>query len=173
MTNNEDQTLNLNVKDVDDSLNQNVKRRASPMAKPEVLRVVPLDVAREKKNVGRPKKLKMPAMPQGIFEGMTELEKEHFDYFVQCYREKYKIEEGTDLISLNLAAMDYIQTLRVQAKQFKEKEIISMARQHPAVQLRAWLDQMDVTRKANKGKNEKESEADKMRNDLLSLSRSS
>ncbi len=106
-------------------------------------------------------------MPKEIFDGMSQLEKDLFDYFIETFREKYAIEEGPDLISLYLAGFDYIQTLRVQAEQMRSGQIISMARQHPAVQLRAWLDQMDVTRKANKGKNGDKSEADKMREDFM------
>lgn len=93
-------------------------------------------------------KPKMPPLPQGLLDGMTTLEVEHFWYFIESYQSDYPQMKPTDIICLYQAALEYINTLRVQAKQLASGEVISMARQHPGVQMRAWLDMMDVTRKA-------------------------
>jgi hypothetical protein len=44
--------------------------------------------------------------------------------------------------------LEYVNLIRVQAMQLKSRQVLSMARQHPGVQLRQWLDQMACTRKA-------------------------
>ncbi|GHO44543.1 hypothetical protein [Ktedonospora formicarum] len=126
------------------------------------LKVVPLDKAleREKKS-GRPKKLEMPALPQALFDGMTELERAHFFYFVDAYREEYPDLTPTDVLNLHMAGLEYISYLRIQAQQISTGEVISQARQHPGVQMRALLDQLSVTRKQRQQQNKGQDDRDK------------
>jgi hypothetical protein len=120
--------------------------------KPQLYEVPRLEEAAEART-GRKRKAKMPPLPQALLDGMSELEQEHFFFFLEAYKEDYPGMKPTDIICLHQAALEYINTLRVQAKQLATGEVISMARQHPGVQMRAWLDMMDVTRKARtKGK---------------------
>jgi hypothetical protein len=117
--------------------------------KPQLYVVTHLDEPAPSRNTtGRKPKPKMPPLPQGLLDGMTELEQQHFWYFIDAYQVDYPSMKPTDVLCLYFAAMEYVNYLRVQAKQFKSGEVISMARQHPGVQMRAWLDMMDVTRKA-------------------------
>lgn len=117
--------------------------------KPQLYVVTQLDQpAPSRITTGRKPKLKMPPLPQGLLDGMTELEQQHFWYMIDAYQQDYPSMKPTDIICLYQAALEYVNTLRVQAKQLKSGEVISMARQHPGVQMRAWLDMMDVTRKA-------------------------
>jgi hypothetical protein len=76
------------------------------------------------------------------------LERDHFDFFVAAYQKDYPAMSPSDCLCLYQAALEYINLLRVQAMQLKTKQVLSMARQHPGVQLRQWLDQMACTRKA-------------------------
>lgn len=115
----------------------------------EGLSVVPLERPQQLRRVpGRPRKLVMPPLPAEMLEGMTALEQEHFHFFLDAYQRDYPAMSPSDCISLHQAALEYINLLRVQATQLKKHEVISMARQHPGVQLRQWLDQMACTRKA-------------------------
>jgi aryl carrier-like protein len=124
----------------------------------------------EKRN-GRPRKRKMPPLPQEILDGMSELEQEHYTYFIESYQAQYPDLTDADQIALVQAGLEYINTLRVQAKQLKTGEVISMARQHPGVQLRAWLDLLSVTRKQRKP-NDKQEEAE-LKNWFTGLSKGS
>lgn len=115
----------------------------------EGLSVVPLTTPRQLRRAsGRPRKLEMPPLPEEMFEGMTELEQQHFTFFVEAYQKDYPQMSPSDCLCLHQAALEYINLLRVQATQLRKREVISMARQHPGVQLRQWLDQMACTRKA-------------------------
>ena len=117
--------------------------------KPQLYVVPKLSIpAPERPKDHHKRKPKMPPLPQGLLDGMSELEREHFWYFIESYQLDYPQMKQTDIICLYQAALEYINTLRVQAKQLASGEVISMARQHPGVQMRAWLDMMDVTRKA-------------------------
>lgn len=106
---------------------------------------------------GRPRKLKMPPLPQEILDGMTSLEQEHFAFFLESHRQQYPDLTPTDLISLTAAAMEYVAYLRLQASQLSTGELVTMSRQHPGVQMRAWLDSLSVTRK-QRGPAKKEDE---------------
>lgn len=100
---------------------------------------------------GRPRKLVMPPLPQELLDGMTALELEHYNFFLAAYKADYRITKPSDLLALNQAALEYINLLRVQAQQLKSGQVITAARQHPGVQLRAWLSEMGVTRSKRKG----------------------
>lgn len=106
--------------------------------------------ASEPVRMGRPKKLKPPPMPEELLEAFTPLEREHWDYFIESYAQDYGIKKPSDWIALRLAACEYIQLLRVNATAAASGEVITAARQHPGVQLRAWLDSMGGTRKQRK-----------------------
>jgi hypothetical protein len=108
---------------------------------------------------GRPKKLTFPALPQEIYDGMTELEREHFEFFINAHLEQYPDLLPTDYIALYSAGMEYIAYLRMQASQLATGQLVSMARQHPGVQLRAWMDSLSVTRKQRGPASKKDDEA--------------
>lgn len=110
--------------------------------------------------MGRPRKLEMPPLPQELLDGFTELEREHFQFFLDAFRQDYGIKKPSDEIALFNAACEYIQLLRVNATSAKTGEVITAARQHPGVQLRAWLDSMGSTRKQRKDQGEADTEKD-------------
>lgn len=114
--------------------------------------------AEQPTRMGRPRKLEMPPMPAALMEGFTELEREHFTFFVEAYKADYGIKKPSDFIALYMAACEYIQLLRINATSAKTGEVITAARQHPGVQLRAWLDSMGSTRKQRKETKEDEGE---------------
>ncbi len=137
---------------------------------PQLYSVAMLDEAAEPRPIaGRKRKPKMPALPQALLDGMSTLEQEHFYFFIEAYQADYPGMKPTDMICLHQAALEYINTLRVQARQLATGEVISMARQHPGVQMRAWLDMMDVTRKARtkSGKTQEDSEEAKQVKEAL------
>lgn len=111
------------------------------------LKVVKLEQPAEGRRPGRPRKLVMPPLPRELLDSMTELERDHYHYFVRAFREEYPDLTATDLIMLHQAALEYINLLRVQANQLQTGIVLTMSRQHPGVQLRQWLDGLSVTRK--------------------------
>lgn len=138
--------------------------RAGPVTKP-----AQLDPARR----GRKPKLEMPAMPQEVFDGMSALERRHYDFFVESIKLDYGITKPSDMVALHMAALEYINLLRVSAKQLADGEVITAMRQHPGVQLRAWLDTLSTTRKARKEQptNQEDEELARWKENLRSLSR--
>lgn len=123
------------------------------------LLVSPLTTTRpiKKRSVGRPEKLTMPDLPQ---MPMTDVEQSLFDYFMQAYQEQYPDLLPTDLLLLHLAALEYIKYLRVVAEELETHKVISMARQHPGVNMRALLDQLSVTRRARTARSRPEEDQD-------------
>ena len=150
--------------------------KAPAEQKPQLYEVPKLEEAAGPRT-GRKRKAKMPPLPQALLDGMSELEQDHFFFFLEAYKEDYPGMKPTDIICLHQAALEYINTLRVQAKQLATGEVISMARQHPGVQMRAWLDMMDVTRKARsksgKTSQEDSEEVKQVREALKALSTAS
>ncbi len=115
----------------------------------EALAVLPLETPRQlKRSTGRPKKLQMPPLPEELLDGMTALEQQHFQFFIDAYQHDYPAMSPSDCLCLYQAGLEYVNLIRVQAMQLKSRQVLSMARQHPGVQLRQWLDQMACTRKA-------------------------
>lgn len=130
-----------------------------PAPKPNTMHVLPVsEAAPVPAQRGRPRRLKYPPIPNEVLEGMTPLEQEHFEFFIESIRADYKITLPSDQIALYMAALEYVNLLRVQAHQLKSGEVITAARQHPGVQLRAWLDSMAATR-AKRGPAKDEDEA--------------
>lgn len=105
------------------------------------------------KGAGRPSKPIMPDLPK---MPMTDVEQPLFDYFMQSYQHQYPDLTPTDLLILHLAGLEYIKYLRVVAEELETGKVISMARQHPGVNMRALLDQLSVTRKARTARGQKE-----------------
>lgn len=93
---------------------------------------------------GRPTKASLPPLPKYPMEPE---EQAIFDAFVKGYNEEYPDLTDTDQLILHLAAAEYVKCLRVLQEEFDTNKILSQARQHPSVQLRAYLDQLSVTRK--------------------------
>lgn len=100
----------------------------------------------EKKSNGRPSKLKYPPLPAEIMESMSELEQEHFNYFIEAIKKDNTLRPS-DYIGLYAAGLEYIAYLRLQAWQITSGQQVTMSRQHPGVQLRAWLDTMSFSRR--------------------------
>lgn len=126
----------------------------------------------EKKN-GRPKKPSLPAIPGEVYENLSAIEKEHFDYLVNALKRELPNISPLEQICVLLAAMEYINTLRLEVEQLKTGRLVTMSRQHPAMQFRAWI---DAALKRHKNKTPKENEDEKNRNEfrdaLLGLSAS-
>lgn len=137
---------------------------------PQAILVKPLTLTERKPaKVGRPAKLTMPPLPQ---MPMTAVEQGLFDYFMSAYQEQYPDLTSTDLLLLHLAALEYIKYLRVVAEELETGKVISMARQHPGVNMRALLDQLSVTRKARtaRAKPEEDDDARDLREFFMSMS---
>jgi hypothetical protein len=98
-----------------------------------------------KKTRGRPKKREMPALPN---MPMSESERAIFEFWMEEFKAEHPDLSGTDELLLFLAGIEFIKYLRVQAEELETGKVISMARQHPGVNMRALLDQLSVTRKA-------------------------
>lgn len=123
------------------------------------------------KKGGRPKKLKMPPIPQEIYDGLSELEREHFDYCVQTIMDENPDLLASDMMYVYLAAMEYINTLRLQVEQLRTGTLVTMSRQHPAMQFRAWIDLLSVSRKQRPtAKTQDDAERDEWRKRLSELS---
>jgi hypothetical protein len=137
-----------------------------------MLKVVPLTKPTQlTKPTGRPKKRVFPAIPVEITGNMSELEVEHFNYFIETIKEENPDLSPADMIALHMAAMEYINALRLEVIQLRDKELVTMSRQHPAVQCRAWLDLLSVTRKQRQGgKSAEAEERAQTRSALLGLS---
>lgn len=86
---------------------------------------------------------------------MTEVEQNLFDFFLAAYKDQYPDLTPTDQLTLHLAALEYIKYLRVVREELETHKVISMARQHPGVNMRALLDQLSVTRKARTARGQK------------------
>jgi hypothetical protein len=120
------------------------------------------------RGAGRPARLTMPDLPK---MPMTEPEQALFDYFMDAYKQQYPDMVPTDLLILHLAALEYIKYLRVVAEELETGKVISMARQHPGVNMRALLDQLSVTRKARtQGKKEEDPDARELREFFMGMS---
>lgn len=104
---------------------------------------------------------------------MTDVEQSLFDYFIEAYKQQYPDMVPTDHLLLHLAGLEYIKYLRVVAEELETGKVISMARQHPGVNMRALLDQLSVTRKArtSRGTKEEEPEAAELRDFFMGLSK--
>lgn len=141
----------------------------SPASAPQTLHTLPLaPVEPKKKRVGRPRKDALPALPK--FE-MNDLELAWYEYFVSAYREEYKDLTKSDQILLMLAGVEYIKYLRIIQNELATGELITMARQHSGVQMRALLDMLSVTRKARTtGRKEEDPQIAEARKALLGLS---
>lgn len=105
---------------------------------------------------------------------MTPIEQQHFEFFRDGYLEAYVNKYGksptpTAQICIVQASLDYINLLRLQAEQMKSGNLVSQARQHPGVQVRAWLQSIGLQEKdyEESKKTDDKSDAKAM---LLSLS---
>ena len=118
----------------------------------QTIHAAPLTVVQKPKarTVGRPEKLVMPPLPN---LPMTPVEQELFDFFMEAYKQQYPDMVPTDHLLLHLAGAEYIKYMRILAEEMKTGKILSMARQHPAVQMRGLLDMLSVTRKARTMRN--------------------
>ena len=149
----------------------NPPQKKQPINDTQSLRVHPLtETEPSKRSVGRPSKLTMPDLPR---MPMTDVEQSLFDYFIEAYKQQYPDMVPTDHLLLHLAGLEYIKYLRVVAEELETGKVISMARQHPGVNMRALLDQLSVTRKArtSRGTKEEEPEAAELRDFFMGLSK--
>lgn len=117
------------------------------------------------KRTGRRPKLKFPPLPQEIMDAMTDLERAHFEYFIEAIQQDNKLRPS-DYIGLYAAGLEYVAYLRLQASQMATGELVTMSRQHPGVQLRAWLDTMSFSRR----KSDPKAQENKMESALMGLS---
>ena len=150
-------------------------RRQSPMDRPEILRVRPLNTPSKEEEVkrGRKQKRKVPSLPQEILDGMTELEQEWFHFFVDGLKDENPDLTDTDQILVLFAGIEMINMLRLDQKQLSSGELISMARQHPGVQFRSLIDLLSVSRKARKnGKSQAtQDESDELAKKLIGMAK--
>lgn len=137
----------------------------------QALLVQPLTLTRpnNRREVGRPKKLSMPNLPA---MSMTDAEQALFDYFMAAYQEQYPDLLPTDLPLLYLAGLEFIKYLRVIEEELASGKVMSMARQHPGVSMRALLDQLSVTRRAriSRSKPDEDEDAKELKAFLMGMS---
>ena len=109
-----------------------------------------------------------PAMPD---LELDDAERALFDGFMLDFLEAFPDLSDPDYRMLWMAGTRYIAGLRLIKYEMKTGRTISMARQHPLVEMRALLDQLSVTRKArtSKGQQEDPDSAD-LKRALLALS---
>lgn len=159
------------------SLKQTNQPGISPVARPtsiepsnQALSVRPLTDTEPTKSrrAGRPENLVMPPLPK---MSMTDVEQDLFDFFMESYKRQYPDMVPTDHLLLHLAGLEYIKYLRVVAEELETGKVISMARQHPGVNMRALLDQLSVTRKARTAtkKPDEDPDAEELRRFLMSM----
>ncbi len=110
---------------------------------------------------GRPKKLPRPNLPD--FE-MSDLEREWFDYHYNSYLSEFPDLSETDRMWLLAASLEYVKYLRMVTKEMSDRELVSMARQHPLTQYRSLMMELSVTRKARLSKSQlpEEKESDRL-----------
>lgn len=129
----------------------------------------PLETALPKtRGRGRPARIEQPPLPtMELSDGEQQLQ----TYFIEAYRLDYPDLTPTDLILLHLASLEYVKYLRVVQKELETGEVISQARQHPAVNMRGLLDQMGATRRVrNAGRKSDDNKDDaELRDALLSI----
>lgn len=99
---------------------------------------------------------------------MTVLEQEHFHYIINSFKQECPDLSDTDLISLNMLGLSYINSLRLEVKQLADGELITMSRQDPRIQMRQWMELLSIRRKDRKPKDEKPK--DDYKDFLISLS---
>lgn len=143
-------------------------RHPTELDPPAKLSVVRLESPTQlEKRTGRKPKLKFPPLPAEILNAMTEVERQHFDYFIEAIKADNKLRPS-DFIGLYAAGLEYVAYLRLQASQMASGELVTMSRQHPGVQLRAWLDTMSFSRrKSDKAGDRNEN---RLENALMALS---
>lgn len=118
------------------------------------------------KTGGRPRQLAlMPSMP------MTDVETALFDSFIQEYLTKYPDLEPVDYRILFLAGLEYIKYLRIIRDELDRHQVISMARQHPAVQMRGLLNDLSVSRRQRKREPGESTDTTDMREFYLQVSK--
>lgn len=124
----------------------------------------------KKREAGRPNNLVMPDLPR---LPMTDVERGLFDYFLEAYKRQYPDLTPTDHLMLFLAGVEFIKYLRVVAEELETGKVISMARQHPGVNMRALLDQLSVTRKARTAgkKTDEDPDARELRDFFMGMSK--
>src|SRR5579859_150530 len=138
--------------------------------KPEVLNVPRLSLMSAQSRAGRPKKVLMPAIPKELLEGMSELEQQWYDYFIQSLKEEYPDLTPFDLIQVyTLLAPCFISCMRLETRQMSSQELITMARQDPRTQFNQLMNSLSVRRRDRKG--EKQEKDDGMEKFLMGLAK--
>src|SRR6266704_2972289 len=93
-----------------------------------------------------------------------------FDGYMADWLDAYPDLTSSDYRLLWLSGIKYLQFLRLLKKEVETGNLLSMARTHPAVEMRALLDQVSVTRRARtKEQITNDPNADELRAALLSL----
>lgn len=126
----------------------------------------------EPKN-GRPRNLVMPALPAEIYGSLSELEKEHFDFFLAAMKKELPNTTPLEHIQIALGAMEYINTLRLEFEQLKTGQLVMQSRQNPSIQLREWIKGALSRHQDKKKHDETDTERAKLKEALLSLSAAS
>lgn len=138
---------------------------ANPAIQTKQLTSPPTEVKRR----GRPARIEQPQLPA---MAMSEQESNMQAFFVASYMNDYPDMSPTDIILLQLASYEYVKYYRILQEEFETGKVISMARQHPGVNMRALLDQMGVTRRArNSGSRQNDTNKDdqELREALMSI----
>lgn len=137
------------------------KRTRTPGS--ETMKVIKLlDAAAGVKTTGRPKKLTLPPEFQQLLDAMSPVEQEHYKLVVEAHYQLYPDLNILDKLWVRLLAIEYIKTLRMMAEELESGQLITMSRQHPGVQMRAYADMLSVTRKQRGKAKEDDPFADKL-----------
>jgi len=101
---------------------------------------------------------------------LTPEERILFDGFMNDFLDAYTDLTTSDYRLLWLAGVKYLQFLRLLKLEIETGSLLSMSRQHPAIEMRSLLDQLSVTRRARtKEQTTNDPNADELRAALLSL----
>jgi len=106
----------------------------------------------------------MPVLPLNNEERIL------FDGFMNDFLEAYPDLNSSDYRLLWLAGVKYLQFLRLLKVELESGHLLSISRQHPAIEMRSLLDQLSVTRRArSRTQKEEDPDAEELRSVLLSL----
>jgi hypothetical protein len=117
---------------------------------------------------GRPPKYTQPPIPQELLDGMSDLEKEWYFYFIKTIKEEYPDLSRFDLIQVHvLLAPCFVSCMRLETQQMSKKELVMMSRQDPRTQFNNLMNSLSVRRRDRK--QEKHEEKSEVKDYIMGL----
>lgn len=139
-----------------------------PTDKPTTLEVPQLQLISKATTPGRPRKRSQPPIPQELLDGMSELERDWYFYFIETLKKEYPDLTPFDLIQVYmLLAPCFIACMRLETQQMSKRELVVMSRQDPRSQFNVFMNSLSVRRRDRK--NEAKEERNEVKEFLLGL----